>query len=136
MVDHVAHNGPAHWLVTVNGHIPGWTYNESTDEEVRYCDTCGWIGPSFKGRRRDKADDTWRTHAGDIAMGLVIEHGKHAEVNQRCRCALCAMARRARRTCVELEGHDWPTETPPPGRAEQCARYLCCAVRATGSDAA
>jgi hypothetical protein len=134
MVNHKVHDGPAYWLTTVNGHEPWRAYNETANTETMFCDTCGWVGQSFKGRWRDKAEATWRIHAGDIAMGLELMHGRHDDVNQRCFCATCQMARRARMACA-AEGHDL-SATPELGEPQRCARYLCGAEIEAGEAAA
>lgn len=123
MVDHITHSSPAYWLTTVNGHEPWRFYNESTNTEGMFCDTCGWHGQSYKGRWRDKAEATWREHAGDLAMGLTLVHGERGPVNAGCHCATCSMARRAAVACAS-EGHD-RSATPEPGEPHICARYLC-----------
>jgi hypothetical protein len=132
MGNHVTHSGPAYWLTTVNEHEPWRFYNESTNQESVFCDTCGWTGKSFKGRWRDKAEAAWREHAGDIAMGLKLEHGKREPVNAGCYCATCQQARRAATVCA-TEGHDRSAK-PAPGEPWICARYLCGEELQAGGD--
>ena len=77
--------------VTINGHKPRIVHNVSTSTMVMCCDTCSWLSKSYQGRRRHKVEESWREHAGNIAMGITITHG---EVGNGCHCATCAIATR------------------------------------------
>lgn len=77
--------------VAVNGHQPRIVHNVSTSTMRMACDTCHWLSKSYKGRWRDRVEESWREHAADIAMGVAINHG---EVGNGCHCAGCAQATR------------------------------------------
>lgn len=77
--------------IAVNGHEPLIVHNVTTRVMRMACDTCDWLGPSRKGRWQDRVEDDWRTHAGDVAMGVTVTHG---QVGNGCYCASCAIATR------------------------------------------
>lgn len=102
MVDHKVWTGYPTQLAEINGHSPRSSYNENTEHHSLFCDTCGWVGRSYKGRWAEKADEQWAVHAADIAMRRKPTDGqKHTN----CHCWYCLSARRvaaeeARRTAA------------------------------------
>jgi len=89
---------PGGW-VAVNGHDPLIFHNVTTREMNIHCQACGWISESA-GRRHGESflDKQWRTHAGDLAVGITITHG---QPGNGCHCATCA---RAARNLNQMEG--------------------------------
>jgi hypothetical protein len=96
MVNHVIRYGYPPDLVTVNGHMASAGFNETAGNSWVGCTRCGWVGRSFKGRWAEKANEQWRLHAGDIAMGVDIVHG---QTGNNCYCSECIRAR-----VLEAEG--------------------------------
>lgn len=77
--------------ITVNGHEPRIVHNVTTSTMRMACDTCNWLSKDYKGRWRDKVEESWRDHAADVGMGVTLAHG---QVGNGCHCASCAMATR------------------------------------------
>lgn len=91
MVNHVVSDFYPTRLVAINEHDPRAAFNETTRESWVYCDGCGWIGRSYKGRWADKADEQWAVHAADIAMR---REPKNGQKHLNCACWHCKKARR------------------------------------------
>jgi hypothetical protein len=105
MTDHeTAMLCPSGWA-TVNGHEPLIFHNVTMGRMTIHCQTCGWISETASRRHRESfLDKQWRTHAGDLAVGIKITHGR---VGNGCHCARCLIAGReaAQRRTSEREGN-------------------------------
>lgn len=73
----------------VDGHQPIVVFNVSTGHAGMQCATCGWMAQRRAQRWHDRVEPDWRVHAGDIAMGVDLTHGR-AGTNCRCYRCFCA----------------------------------------------
>jgi hypothetical protein len=82
---------PVGWQ-PVNGHEPIIRHNVTTKRANVQCKTCGWISQTRSYRYWDLLGREWRTHAGDLAVGLTIRHGQLDD--NGCHCVTCLLAER------------------------------------------
>lgn len=87
--------------VPVNGHEPMVCHNVTTRRGNVHCETCGWISRDRSVRHWHLLEREWRTHAGDIAVGLTITHGAPGA---QCHCVTCLIAERDRRRAAQAQG--------------------------------